>query len=145
MQQISALYSRVLGVDERETAAAVAAVQSALTHPLIACAREALAQGQCRRETPITLMLADGSLVEGVLDLAFLEQDAWTVVDFKTDRELEKELEHYKAAGRLVRVVDREGDRSALRRDIDEGLIGVWTKPPLVCSKPLWIADRLFF
>lgn len=39
---------------------------------------------------------SDGSLVEGVLDLAFLEKDAWTVVDFKTDRELEKELEHYK-------------------------------------------------
>src|ERR1019366_9338125 len=51
---------------------------------------------RCRRETPITLTLADGSLVEGVLDLAFLEKDAWTVVDFKTDRELEKELGHYK-------------------------------------------------
>ena len=31
-----------------------------------------------------------------MLDLAFLEKDAWTVVDFKTDRELEKEIEHYK-------------------------------------------------
>jgi ATP-dependent exoDNAse (exonuclease V) beta subunit len=96
VQQIAALYSRVLGADERVTAAAVAAVQFALTHPLMARAREALAQGRCRRETPITLTLADGSLVEGVLDLAFLEQDAWTVVGFKTDRELEKELEHYK-------------------------------------------------
>jgi ATP-dependent helicase/nuclease subunit A len=45
---------------------------------------------------PITLTLSDGSLVEGVLDLAFREQDAWTVVDFKTDRELQKELEHHK-------------------------------------------------
>ena len=59
-------------------------------------ARDALAQGQCRRETPITLTLGDGTLVEGVLDLAFLEKDAWTVVDFKTDREFEKDLEHYK-------------------------------------------------
>jgi ATP-dependent exoDNAse (exonuclease V) beta subunit len=55
-----------------------------------------LAQGGCRRETPITLTLGDGTLVEGVLDLAFLEKDAWTVVDFKTDREIERELEHYK-------------------------------------------------
>jgi ATP-dependent exoDNAse (exonuclease V) beta subunit len=31
-----------------------------------------------------------------VLDLAFREEKAWTVVDFKTDRELEKELQHYK-------------------------------------------------
>ena len=96
VQQIAALYARVLGADEQETAAAAAAVQSALAHPLMVRARDALAQGRCRRETPITLTLADGSLVEGVLDLAFLEKDAWTVVDFKTDRELEKELEHYK-------------------------------------------------
>ena len=96
VRQIAALYARVLGADERETAAAATAVQSVLAHPLMVRARDALSQGRCRRETPITLTLADGSLVEGVLDLAFLEKDAWTVVDFKTDRELEKELEHYK-------------------------------------------------
>jgi ATP-dependent exoDNAse (exonuclease V) beta subunit len=96
VQQIAALYARVLGANEQETAAAATAVRSALAHPLIARARDALTQGQCRRETPITLTLADGILVEGVLDLAFLEKDAWTVVDFKTDRELEKELAHYK-------------------------------------------------
>jgi len=55
-----------------------------------------LAQGRCRRETPITLTLADGSVIEGMLDLAFLEKGAWTVVDFKTDREFKKEIEHYK-------------------------------------------------
>jgi ATP-dependent exoDNAse (exonuclease V) beta subunit len=59
-------------------------------------AREAISTGDCRRETPVTVNLADGTLVEGVLDLAFLEKDGWTVVDFKTDRELEKELERYK-------------------------------------------------
>ena len=96
VQQIAALYARVLGADERETATAAAAVRSALAHPLMVRARDALAQGQCRRETPITLTLADGTIVEGVLDLAFREKDAWTVVDFKTDREFEKELEHYK-------------------------------------------------
>ena len=46
--------------------------------------REAL----CRRETPLTLSLADGTLVEGVVDLAFEENGAWTIVDYKTDREL---------------------------------------------------------
>jgi ATP-dependent exoDNAse (exonuclease V) beta subunit len=29
-----------------------------------------------------------GALVEGVADLAFLENDAWTIVDFKTDLEI---------------------------------------------------------
>ncbi len=32
--------------------------------------------------------MADGSLVEGVVDLAFEEPDGWTIVDYKTDREL---------------------------------------------------------
>jgi ATP-dependent exoDNAse (exonuclease V) beta subunit len=45
-----------------------------------------------RRETPITVALTYGMLVEGVIALAFFEKDAWTVVDFKTDRELEKEI-----------------------------------------------------
>jgi ATP-dependent helicase/nuclease subunit A len=36
----------------------------------------------------VTLSLADGTLLEGVVDLAFEENGAWTVVDYKTDREL---------------------------------------------------------
>ena len=36
----------------------------------------------------MTITLADGSLIEGVVDLAFEEKGAWTVVDYKTDREL---------------------------------------------------------
>ncbi len=67
----------------------------------MARAREAHAQGRCRRETPVTIKLADGTLVEGVLDLAFSGKDGWTVVDFKTDRELDKELDHYKRQVRL--------------------------------------------
>jgi ATP-dependent helicase/nuclease subunit A len=108
VRQIAALYARVLGADERETAAAADAVQSALAHPLMVRARDALAQGQCRRETPITLTLADGTLVEGVLDLAFREKDVWTVVDFKTDREQEKELQHYeRQIGIYVAAISR--------------------------------------
>jgi ATP-dependent exoDNAse (exonuclease V) beta subunit len=95
VRRIAALYGRVLGADERETAAAAAIVQSALVHPLMARARHASAQGRCRRETPITVTLTGGMLVEGVIDLAFFEKDAWTVVDFKTDREIEKDLQHY--------------------------------------------------
>ncbi|MGA7314345.1 MAG: UvrD-helicase domain-containing protein [Silvibacterium sp.] len=103
VEEITALYARVLGGDDRETDAAAAAVESALAHPLILRAREAVALGACRRETPITLTLADGSVVEGILDLAFLEKEGWTVVDFKTDRELEKELERYKRQVGLYR------------------------------------------
>jgi ATP-dependent exoDNAse (exonuclease V) beta subunit len=59
-------------------------------------ARKAATSGQCRRETPIALRQADGSIVDGVVDLAFLENGAWIVVDFKTDRELERGLAVYR-------------------------------------------------
>ncbi len=36
----------------------------------------------------MTLTLADGTLIEGVVDLAFEEAGQWVVVDYKTDREL---------------------------------------------------------
>ena len=51
-------------------------------------ARAAEARGACRRETPVTCTLPDGTMIEGIVDLAFEEQDGWTVVDYKTDREL---------------------------------------------------------
>jgi ATP-dependent exoDNAse (exonuclease V) beta subunit len=50
-------------------------------------ARAADERGECRRETPVTC-LVDDTVVEGVVDLAFLDGDVWHVVDFKTDREI---------------------------------------------------------
>ncbi len=38
----------------------------------------------------------DGVLVEGVVDLAFGDGDAWVVVDFKTNQELEAALDVYR-------------------------------------------------
>ena len=38
----------------------------------------------------------DGALVEGVLDLAFEDDEGWTVVDFKTDAELAGALGRYR-------------------------------------------------
>jgi ATP-dependent helicase/nuclease subunit A len=78
-----------------------AVVERALVHPLLQRARAAARRGECRRETPLTLRAQDGSLVDGVVDLAFREDGQWIVVDFKTDRELDKELAAYK---RQVRV-----------------------------------------
>ena len=54
-----------------------------------------------RRETPLQHYNDDGIITEGVVDLAFLEFtadfDGWTVVDFKTDRELKNAEEQYRA------------------------------------------------
>ncbi|HLW69257.1 MAG TPA: UvrD-helicase domain-containing protein [Candidatus Binataceae bacterium] len=92
-------FGRILGAPEDEVAAASAAGASALASPLL---RRAAAAIELRRETPLTLILDDGSLVEGTADLAFLEVDAagirhWTVVDYKTDAAIAGRLEEYRA------------------------------------------------
>ena len=79
---------RALGAAADDIDAAIDVAQRVLNHDLTARARAADARGACRRETPVTYRMTDGTLVEGVLDLAFEEQGAWTVVDYKTDREL---------------------------------------------------------
>jgi ATP-dependent exoDNAse (exonuclease V) beta subunit len=86
---------RVLGAEPGEIAAAADAAHAALDHPLLRRAARAAERGGLRRETPVALRLADGTLAEGVVDLAFREPPAaargagaWTVVDFKSDREL---------------------------------------------------------
>jgi ATP-dependent exoDNAse (exonuclease V) beta subunit len=93
---VAVLQGRILGATEDEVATATNVVQTALSHPLFVRAREALVESQCRREVPVTLTQQDGRFIEGVVDLAFLEKGIWTVVDFKTDRELASGLEHYK-------------------------------------------------
>ena len=94
--KIAALQGRVLGASEEEVTAAARVVQSVLLHPILMRARTALARDRCRREVPVTLTQPDRSIIEGVVDLAFEESNSWTVVDFKTDRELDTALEAYR-------------------------------------------------
>jgi ATP-dependent helicase/nuclease subunit A len=80
--------ARMLGLSEDEAAAAATVAERVLAQDLLARARAADAVGRCRRETPVTCTLPDGTLVEGVVDLAFEDAGRWVVVDYKTDREL---------------------------------------------------------
>ncbi|MDQ3418707.1 MAG: PD-(D/E)XK nuclease family protein, partial [Acidobacteriota bacterium] len=72
-----------------------------LRHELMNRAR---ASARLRRETPITWTQKDGMLIEGVLDLAFDEDEGTTVVDFKTDHELSAGESRYRA--QLQKYVD---------------------------------------
>jgi ATP-dependent helicase/nuclease subunit A len=94
--EVAAMQARILAATPDETAAATALVEAALAHPLLLRAREAWQADRCRRETPITAVEADGSILEGVLDLAFEEDEGWTVVDFKTQSELAEPLARYR-------------------------------------------------
>jgi ATP-dependent exoDNAse (exonuclease V) beta subunit len=88
---------RIVSAPPDEIAAAADTVERVLAHELLARARAADARGACRRETPVAITLSDGSLVEGVVDLAFEDPTGWTIVDYKTDRELaESGAERYR-------------------------------------------------
>ncbi len=102
--------ARLVGCSEDEIAAARVAVEAALAHPLLRRAAQSHRKGGLRRETPMLLRRADGSLAEGVVDLAFREAagqgagagdqsagERWVVVDFKTDRELGARRAEYEA------------------------------------------------
>ena len=92
--EFAALQGRILGATDAEVTAAGVVATATLAHPILERARRAV--GACRRETPVTMQAEDGTLVEGVVDLAFRDDGTWVVVDFKTDRELEVALDVYR-------------------------------------------------
>jgi ATP-dependent helicase/nuclease subunit A len=113
-----ALQGRIYGATKQEIVSAQLAVERALAHPILQRAREAWKRGECRRETPMTLLDSDGTLIEGIVDLAFRENVEWVVVDFKTDQEVGDSLDTYSrqvgAYATAVSVVTREKVRGAL-------------------------------
>ncbi|HEY4360430.1 MAG TPA: UvrD-helicase domain-containing protein [Bryobacteraceae bacterium] len=92
VRRLADLNARILGAPSKEAKAAHTAVVAALEHPVLARARAA---ARCHREYPLTLRLADGRLLEGVIDLAFVEEGRWVVVDFKTDANSPERLAQY--------------------------------------------------
>ena len=79
---LSAAQGRLVGATQAEVDAAARAVEAALRHPLLQAAAQS---ADCRREEPLLHVLPDGTLLEGIADLAFRDASGWTVVDFKTD------------------------------------------------------------
>jgi ATP-dependent exoDNAse (exonuclease V) beta subunit len=103
--------ARLLNARDDEVRAAVDVVSAVLGHDLIARARRS---SNVRRETPVSWIQKDGSLIEGVLDLAFDEDDATIVVDFKTDHELAPGESRYRAQlQQYVNAVARATERPA--------------------------------
>jgi ATP-dependent helicase/nuclease subunit A len=87
--------ARILGeVTTQEVDAAVLVAVAVLRHDLIGRAR---ASASIKRETPVSWVQKDGMLIEGVLDLAFEEENGTVVVDFKTDHELAAGETRYRA------------------------------------------------
>jgi ATP-dependent exoDNAse (exonuclease V) beta subunit len=86
--------ARALGSTKEEISAAIAAVQAVQRHALW---KKASSSSAVRREAPLLLQREQGTVVEGAADLAFRDGEGWTVVDFKTDFELEERRPQYQA------------------------------------------------
>ncbi len=104
---------RIFNAPAEEVAAAAATVAAALASPLM---RRAAAAAVVRREAPMQMALPaagpsasasaparsaiPSTLVEGIADLAFLEQrdgaPQWIVIDFKTDFDLDRRMAEYR-------------------------------------------------
>ena len=115
ISDMATIQGRILGAPPDEVTAAASVVGAVLAEPLMARARAAWRAGRCRREAPITEVLGDGTILEGVLDLAFEEDDGWTVVDFKTQAEMATPLaSHRRQVSAYASVVTRVTGRPAI-------------------------------
>jgi ATP-dependent exoDNAse (exonuclease V) beta subunit len=88
VEALAQVQARLLGAPADEAAAAAGIARGVLTHPILREAARAAERGACRREMPVTFSCPDGTVIEGVVDLAFEDEGRWTVVDFKTDIEI---------------------------------------------------------
>jgi ATP-dependent helicase/nuclease subunit A len=102
--EVTEAQARIIAAPPEESDAARRMTQALLVHPLLLRAREAWKAGKCRREAPVAWVEPDGVLVEGVLDLAFEDDTGWTVIDFKTDRELSEAQEQYRRQAVLYTI-----------------------------------------
>ena len=112
VSRVVMLKGRLLGSDPAELRAAKDAVAAALDHPLL---RSAAKSKAVRRESPVALKLDDGTLAEGVIDLAFVEDGGgWVVIDFKTDTELDGHRAQYEAQVSVyLRAISQATGKSA--------------------------------
>ncbi len=92
VERLAQSHGRMLGASADEVRAAENAVRRALAHSLLERARGAR---ECYRELPVTLVAEPGVRMEGTIDLAFLEDSTWQIVDFKTDAHLADQRARY--------------------------------------------------
>jgi ATP-dependent exoDNAse (exonuclease V) beta subunit len=101
---VSEALARLIGATREEATSAVDAVLAALAHPRLV---EARASKDLRREVATSTVLEDGTVAEGVVDLAYRTDAGWVVVDFKTDEAVETEGPYAEQLRRYVDAVAR--------------------------------------
>jgi ATP-dependent exoDNAse (exonuclease V) beta subunit len=102
--------ARLAGATAEEATFAVDAVMAALAHPRLV---EARASADLRREVASSYLLDDGTLAEGVIDLAYRTESGWVVVDFKTDAVVLPEGPYAEQLRRYVTAIERATGETA--------------------------------
>jgi ATP-dependent helicase/nuclease subunit A len=90
LAKLAAVEARGAGLSEDDAKQAAEITAEALKLPLFQ--DRILPSSEIHREVPFTVQLED-SLAEGAVDLLFLEDGEWVIVDFKTDRVTPSEAE----------------------------------------------------
>ncbi len=110
-RSIADMQGRMLLSTTEEIQAAATVASAVLNHDILLRAKRG---SMLKRETPVTWLQKDGTMIEGVLDLAFEEDGATIVVDFKTDHELSAGESRYRAqVQQYVAAVTRATGRPA--------------------------------
>ncbi len=91
LARASEVWALEMGLEKRKADEALELVRRAKKHPLMKRAKDS---GGLFREIPVTGR-GEAGFLNASIDLAFLEEGAWVVVDYKTDREPERFLEKY--------------------------------------------------
>jgi len=103
LQKAAKLYGAKAGLSGSDILKAVGWAKGALGSDLI---KRAKASGKVFRELPMTGRHGDGTYLNAVLDLAFLEKDGWVLVDYKTDQDMERsEGKYQEQLGHYARML----------------------------------------
>jgi ATP-dependent exoDNAse (exonuclease V) beta subunit len=116
IKDVAIIQGRILGATKDEVEAAIETAYRALQHHVMQKASLVSSKGKCRREVPVAIRIDDRVVVEGVVDLAFEDETGgWTVVDYKTDFEIEGRLKHYEDQVRLYAHAISKATNSPVR------------------------------
>ena len=85
-------YAEKMGIGKEGVEEAVKMALPVLQSPILQRARDSK---KVFRELPLTVQDEDGTYLNAVLDLAFLDKDEWVIVDYKTDQVPEKLKDKY--------------------------------------------------
>ncbi len=92
LKKASSFYAEKMGIPTEPAAMALEWVEKTLRSGIV---QRAKASKKVFRELPVTTRQDDGSYLNAVLDLAFLEENEWVIVDYKTDKDKEARKDHY--------------------------------------------------